>query len=389
MEVVLKRLALSPVPVLTALAFAAALTGCTSSFQTPENIQAEVSSEPLMMSKVDLNLHPLNKTVCDPFNGNNTQVMSQGVQGTLFYRTTGMPRMYKVEDYINFTKKSDKTLFFTEMNVPTRIFSEGFSTQTTGVLADDTGAKLIEYFGIKFESTLQLSENDQEGDYELALLSDDGTRLKIKDPATDSWREIINNDGDHPTRMGCTSEMIHMTRRTQIPIEAIYYQGPRQHIANILMWRKSTTAGKDTLCGATGNNYFFNPDQASVPLKPYTDLLARGWKPVAAENFWLNNTYNPCTQGTIPVISSFRTTEVLLTDVYLVWNTDVPASTQVRLINQATGEEILTAADNMLRTTHNVHVSGLKPNTTYTAQAVSISQDLGNNISAELTFTTH
>lgn len=385
----MKRLALSLVSIVAVLAFAEILTGCTSPFQTGENIDAEASSPAVGMSKVDLNIHPMNKTVCDPFNNNNTQVMTQGVQGTLYYRTSGMPRMYKVQDYIDFTKKSDKTLFFTDMNVPTRRFTEGFSTQTTGVLVDDTKNKLIEYFGIKFESTLQLGENDEEGDYELALLSDDGTRLKIKDPATDSWREIINNDGDHPTRMGCASEVIRMTRRTQIPIEAIYYQGPREHIANVLMWRKSSTAGKDSLCGANGNNYFFNPDKGSIPLKPYNDLLARGWKPVAPQNLWLNNTYNPCTQGTKPVISNFRASEVLLTDVYLSWSTDIPASTQVRLINQATGEEILTAADNMLRTNHEVHVSGLKPGTTYSAQAVSISQDLGNTLSNEIIFTTH
>jgi hypothetical protein len=377
------------VSMLTMLTFAGTLTSCTGSFQSPENIQAEVSSEALMMSKVDLNLHPMNKTVCDPFNGNNTQVMSQGVQGSLFYRTSGLPRMYKVEDYINFTKKSDKTLFFTEINVPTRNFTEGFSTQTSGLLADDTGAKLIEYFGIKFESTLQLSEADEEGDYELALLSDDGTRLKIKDPATDSWREIIDNDGDHPTRMGCSSELIHMTRRTQIPIEAIYYQGPRQHIANVFMWRKSNAVKQEILCGASGNKYFFDPDTGSSPLKPYTDLLSRGWKPVAAENFWLDNTYNPCTQGTKPVISNFHVSEVLINDIYLAWTTDIAASTQVRLINQSTGEEILTAADNLLRTTHEVHVSGLKSNTTYIAQAVSVSLDLGNSLSEEIKFTTH
>jgi hypothetical protein len=385
----MKRLALSLASIITVLAFAETLTGCTSGFSTGENITAEANSSAVGMSKVDLNLHPMNKTVCDPFNNNNTQVMTQGVQGTLFYRTSQMPRMYKVQDYIDFTKKSDKTLFFTDMNVPTRRFTEGFSTQTTGILKDDTGAKLIEYFGIKFESTLQLGENDEEGDYELALLSDDGTRLKIKDPATDTWKEIIDNDGDHPTRMGCSTQTIHMTRRTQIPIEAIYYQGPREHIANVLMWRKSATAGKDSLCGASGNEYFFHPDKASVPLKPYNDLLARGWKPVGAQNFWLNNTYNPCTEGTKPVITSFRATEILLTDVFLAWNTDIPASTQVRLINQDTGEEILTAADNMLRTTHEVHVSGLKPNTTYSAQAVSISQDLGNSLSNEIIFTTH
>lgn len=366
------------------------LTACGDLFQTEsEDIRAEASSAALMVSKVDLNRYPLNKTVCDPFNDNSTQVMTNGVLGTLYYRTSSMPRMYKVEDYINFTRKSDKTLFFADMNVPTRPFSEGFKTQTTGVLEDDTKNKLIEYFGIKFESTLQLGENDEEGDYELALLSDDGTRLKIKDPRTDTWREIIENDGDHPTKMGCAKETIRMTRRTQIPIEAIYYQGPRYHISNILMWRKSSTAGKDSACGQEGNNHFFNPDKNSEPLKPYKDLLARGWKPVGAENFWLNNTFNPCAQGTKPVITGFRATEVALTDVFLSWTTDIPASTQVRLINQATGEEILTAADNFLRTDHVVRVSGLKPNTTYSAQSVSISQDLGHSLSAVILFTTH
>src|SRR5690606_35966359 len=123
----------------------------------------------------------------------------------------------------------------------------------------DTNKKLIEYFGVKFESTLQLSDDDEEGDYELALLSDDGARLKIKDPATDSWREIINNDNNHETRMGCSSEVIRMTRRTQIPIEVVYFQGPRYHIANILMWRKSSVAGKDSSCGVYGNKHYFNP----------------------------------------------------------------------------------------------------------------------------------
>lgn len=361
---------------------------CTSQFQGGENVTATATSDAVMQSPYDLNLHPLNKTVCDPFNNNSTQVMSQGVQGTLFYKTSAMPIMSKVEDYINFTQKSDKTLFFADINVPTRPFSEGFSTQSTTVLADDTGAKLIEYFGIKFETTLQLGANDEEGDYELALLSDDGTRLKIKDPATDTWREIINSDGDHSTRMGCATETIRMTRRTQIPLELIYYQGPRYHIANVLMWRKAAVAGKDIQCGSAGNKYFFNPDNASMPLQPYNDLLARGWKPVAPENYWLNNTFNPCAEGTKPMITNFRVTEVLPTDVFLAWTTDIPASTQVRLINQTTGEEILTASDNLLRTTHTVHVSGLQPNTTYTAQAASISQDLGNSLSSEITFKT-
>lgn len=371
------------------LIIAPLLTSCTNLLSSEEGaIQAQANADAVMSSPVDLNLHPLNKTVCDPFNNNNTQVMSQGVMGTLFHLTSTMPRMNKVEDYIHLGKKSDKTLFFADINVPTRIFSEGFSTQTTGVLVDDANNKLIEYFGIKFETTLQLSEADEEGNYELALLSDDGTRLKIKDPRTDTWREILNNDEAHETRLGCSTEVLPMTRRTQIPIEVTYFQGPRFHIANVLMWRKTSVAGQDPQCGVKGSKHFFNPDQASAPMTAYNELLARGWKPIAPQNFWLDNTYNPCTQGTKPLMSRFRVTEVLSTDVFLAWTTDIPGSTQVRLINQSTGEEILTAADNLLRTQHEVHVTGLRPSTTYSAQAVSVSQDLGHSLSEEIVFTT-
>lgn len=374
------------------LAFAVTLAGCGAKFEATENIAADVASESVMAAKVNLNLHPMNKTVCDPFEeNNNTQVMTQGVQGSLFYKTSTMPIFKQVLDYMNFAKKSDKTLFFTDINVPTRMFSEGFSTQTTGVLKDDNANKLIEHFGIKFETNLQLSDSDEEGLYELALISDDGTRLKIKDPVDDTWKEIIDNDGDHETRMGCATRTIQMTRRTSLPIEIVYYQGPRFHIANILVWRKASEAGKDTACGRAGNEYFFNPNQNSAPLKPYKDLLARGWKPVAPANFWLDGSagnYNPCVEGSLPVISNFRVSEIAVMDVFLSWNTDIPASTQVRFVNQSTGEESLTAADNLLRTNHDVRISGLKPGTTYTAQAVSISQDLGKTISAEITFTT-
>jgi len=386
----MKQLAVSLLSIVMVITFAETLTGCTNFFRSGEDVGAEITSQGFMSSKVDLNLHPMNKNICDPLGGQNTtQVMTQGVQGTLFYRTSSMPIFNKVQDYIDLAQKSDKTLFFADMNVPTRLFSEGFSTQTTGVLMDDSGNKLIEYFGIKFETNLQLTETDQDGDYELALLSDDGTRLQFQDPVDNTWKEIINNDGDHPTRMGCATRTIHMDHRTNLPIQTIYYQGPRYHIANILMWRKASVAGQDPACGTSGNTYFFDPDNNSVPLKPYNDLLARGWAPVAPGNFWLNNTasYNPCVQGTPPVISNFNISESFGTDVILSWTTNIPASTQVRLVNQTTGEETLTASDNMLGTDHQVHLSGLKHGDTYNAQAVSISQDLGNAISSPLTFT--
>jgi hypothetical protein len=365
--------------------------GCSNgTFETPQDIVANITSSGVFSSKVDLNLHPMNKTVCDPFaGGNQTQVMTQGIQGSLFYKISGMADFTNVIDATTIAKKSDKTLFFTDINVPTRMFSEGFSTQTTGVLSDDDGTKLIENFGIKFESNIQLADTDEEGTYEIATLSDDGTRLKIKDPADDTWKEIINNDGQHPTRMGCATRTVQMTRRTSIPVELIYYQGPRLHISNVMMWRKSADAGKDASCGQSGNEYFFDPNHGSVALKPFNDLLARGWKVMAPANFWLNGSgnYNPCVAGTAPVITNFALGEVTLTDAFIHWTTDIPSSTQIRFVNVATGVETLTLADNMLGTDHQVHISGLDSGMTYTAQAVSISQDLGKTISDQITFT--
>ena len=375
---------------ITAFAVLGLITACGSKFDSPENIIGNSTSSGIQTSKVDLNLHPMNKTVCDPFDGGNqTQVMSQGVQGTLYYKTGAMADLQNAADYATFAKKSDKTLFFDDINVPTRLFNEGFSTQTTGVMKDDDGNKLVEYFGIKFESNIQLTADDEEGTYEISVLSDDGARLKIKDPVDDTWKEIVNNDGAHPTRMGCATRTIQMTRRTSIPMELVYYQGPRQHIANVMMWRKVSEAGKDSSCGMTGNETFFDPNHGSAPLSTYNDLLSRSWKPLVAGNFWLNGkgNYNPCVQGTVPVISDFNVGEMSFKDVALVWKTDIASSTQVRFVNQATGVETLTSSDNMLSLDHRISITGLTPGVTYTAQAVSISQDLGKAISAVITFT--
>lgn len=365
-------------------------SACVNRFQEGSHVQATDSAAAILQSKVDLNLHPMDRNVCDPFTGGSAASLEKGIQGQLFYKTSTLPIFHDVESYMNQAQKSDKTLFFADMNVPTRLFSEGFSTQTTGVLTDDSGNKLIEYFGIRFDTTIMLSANDDEGDYELALLSDDGTRLRIQNG--DGWQEIIDNDGDHPTRMGCSSQILHMTHNTPLITEVDYYQGPRYHIANVLMWRKASVAGQDPACGNLGNNLFFDPNNNSTPMQAYNDLLSRGWKVLTPDNFFVNQStaYNPCVQGTPPVISGFQIqiTDSIRTDAYFDWTTDIPASSQIRLINQSSGAEILTSSDNLLRTSHQVHVTGLTPGTTYQAQAVSVSQDLGTSMSAPLTFTT-
>lgn len=351
----------------------------------------------LQKSEFDINAYPLNKLVCDPFNGDETPSPKHGIKSGLWFRGLNQPAYSKVMDYINKSTKSEQSLFFNSINVPTRVFSTGFPLESGGLVKDDSGKQLIEYFAMKYSSQITLSDNDDEGTYELALLSDDGSILNIKEPSIIGilpydWTTLINNDGDTPTRMKCSSKVIDFKKGKKLPIELFYYQGPRYHIANMLIWRKATQAGKDTLCNQSGNKLFFDPDQNSKPLA-WHDLELRGWKVLAPENYLLPEedqiqsnpsgdvNYNACYQGEIPVISDFKTVEVLSTDISFSWNTDIPATGLLMITNLDTGEKITTQTDNLLRTNHFIMITGLMPQTNYRFQAVSVSNTLGRAIS--------
>jgi hypothetical protein len=348
----------------------------------------DAAGQALKSSQYNVNLHPMNKTVCDPWGGGGTGGLQKGLKASLFYRGIGMPRYYSAQEYVDKTVASAQSLFMSDLNVPTRMFSEGFSTQTSGVVKDDAGNKLIEYFGLKFETVLKLRADQNEGSYELGTLADDGIIVKAKVDGV--WKTIINNDGDHPTQMGCAASALNLNRDSAIPLEITYYQGPRYHIANVLMMREPANIGKDQECGKLGNTYYFDPNNQSVPLAPYQGLLARGWAPISADNFYLpgQESYNPCAPGTNPVISNFAVREVLSNDVLVNWTTDIDSTTQVLVTEVSTGVQTLTSADNLLRTSHNVQVSGLQPGTTYTLQAISISADMGKTMSSAITVTT-
>lgn len=376
----------------TLLLLSAAMTLSACNLKTGfGEIKADAQDESglsLKSSNYNVNLHPMNKTVCDPWGGGGANQLDKGIKASLFYRGAGMPRYYSAQEYVDKTVASTQQLFMADLNVPTRMFSEGFATQINSVVKDDAGNKLIEYFGLKFETVLKLKADQPEGNYELGTLADDGIVVKAKIDGV--WKTLINNDGDHPTQMGCASSVINMTRDSAIPLEVTYYQGPRYHIANVLMWRQSDDAGKDSQCRKSGNEYFFNPNKQSVPLAAYQGLLARGWSPISADNFYLpgKEAYNPCVPGTAPVISGFRVNEVLSNDMILTWSTDIESTTQVLVTEVSTGVQTLTSADNLLRLDHRVVVSGLQPGTAYQVQAISISADMGKTMSEPLTVTT-
>lgn len=365
------------------------LTATTACLNSKNGQTTEVANQPEQgpLAVFDTNIYPINKVVCDPFDP-GTPGPNDGLIAQLYYRGQGQNRWYSTTDFLNQGQKSQQKLFFSALNVPTRVFAMGFPSETGASVRDDAGNVLNEYFALSFSSVLKLAPQDEEGEYEFALLSDDGAMMYVRDSAG-NYQPIVSNDGDHPTRLGC-GQKIQMTRESELVVKLDYYQGPRYHISLIPMWRKvtaSTTA--EPRCGQTGNNLFFDYNNNSQPQPAYNELLARGWKPIHADNWNLPGyaIFNPCTPGTLPTISNLNLAVNVEGFVAFAWNTDIPATSQLLIKNMTTGEETLTTADNRLRVSHYITTTILSVGTTYEVRAISISADYGKAISNPITFT--
>ncbi|MES2769183.1 MAG: hypothetical protein V4596_08560 [Bdellovibrionota bacterium] len=341
------------------------------------------------LSKFDVNMYSLNKLVCDPFDGGPSNPTDpnygRGLKANLYYLRDDQPRYQHVADYINSGMRADQFLFFTQLNVPTRMFNIGFPTESGSLVKRDDGQVLQEYFALRLSSVIHLGPDDEPGDYELAILSDDGAIMRLRG-SDGQYQTVVDNDGDHPTKMGCGST-ITMTRETQKLMQFDYYQGPRYHISVIPMWRKKVAGqAAEPRCGQSGNNLFFN-ENTSAPQAAYNDLLSRGWKPLDMDNYSLpvSTIFNPCEPGVAPVISNFTMEDNFDGVVIARWTTDIPATSQLRYVDMTTGTEELTDADNELRTEHEVVVMALKPGRQYLFQGVSISDSYGKTLSAPIT----
>ncbi len=356
--------------------FAMILMGCTK----------VVERAPSDLSLFDVNLYSLNKLVCDPFDGGPSHPSNpdfgSGLKANLFYLRDDQPRYQYVKDYINSGVQADQFLFFTSLNVPTRMFDTGFPTESGSLIKRDDGSILHEYFGLRLSTVLHLGPDDEEGTYELAILSDDGAIWKLRGD-DGNYEIVVDNDGDHPTQMGCSDHELTMTRDTEKLMQFEYYQGPRYHISVIPMWRKKVAGQQpEAECGKSGNNYFFK-ESDSTPKQPYKDLLARGWKPLTKENYSLpvSTIFNPCQPGQPPQIFEFAVEDMVDGLVIARWMTDMPATSQLKIVDMVTGEETLTEADNQLRYYHEVEARALKSGREYSFQGVSISDSYGITLS--------
>jgi hypothetical protein len=115
------------------------------------------------------------------------------------------------------------------------------------------------------------------------------------------YSAYINSNRYNSSRLACAVQSITFNRDSKIPLRLDYFQGPRTHIALVLLWRPVASDDPDQFtdpaCGLYGNNYFFDSTQVpSVPQDPWIELLSRGWKVLGPANYLLPEQFasNPC-----------------------------------------------------------------------------------------------
>ncbi len=364
-------------------------------------------------------------TVCNPW-GDDATASNRGIVGRLTYMPPGicadengaaLPSRPKLaSSYLDLGTAVDVTLFFSRLFVPTRFFDRGFETQDGTLITNASGNTLYEWFGVELLTQLKLSPGDEEGDYQLAVLSDDGSVVYLDTPTGPV--SLINNDGEHATKMGCADTPIHLSYDTKVPIKIQYYQGPRFHISLVMMWRKwpdgSRTVPGDAnweyrddanrkLCGQSGgapygysnNTYYFTSGNAgqpaATPTSKYYEMLANGWKVLENQNYALVDEIqsNPCRPTEEPLmISGVTIVDILQTSATVSWITNLESDSRAIVRNAATGAIVGEVYDDNMTLNHSVIMMGLISNTLYSVEVVSTTAGGQSATSSQFAFKT-
>ncbi len=234
-------------------------------------------------------------TVCDPFTDPGSLDPSYGIHGSIHYLTSDQPHYRSALDYLHFGHDEGVDLYLNSINVPTRNFRQGFQTHSGLQLTLPDGAPLIEYFSVHADTELALASGDAPGDYQLAMLSDDGSLLT----PSGAPQPLVDDDGVHATKMECATTPVHFAdANSTYPVHLDYFQGPRYSIAWVILWRpwpSNPAEVRDPLCGKWDTTSFFNPATSpSTPGPDYLALVRRGWKPPTSANYKLQSGSNPC-----------------------------------------------------------------------------------------------
>ncbi len=197
--------------------------------------------------------------ICDAFStkdGANKCSVKNGLVGSLHYfnltykadgSVANPPSFsYEVDRYLKEATKSSRVMFLSALNIATVGFDKGFFYDGK-VLTNDQGNKITEHFALDLYSSLKARSAEEAGQYQLVLLSDDGSVLDIaqdqffdaaKHPTAYSYSKFVDNDGGHQPRVACGTKALSVRSDQAVPIRLKYFQGPRFHISISLFWKK-------------------------------------------------------------------------------------------------------------------------------------------------------
>ena len=222
--------------------------------------------------------------ICDPFGSGTGGSPDNGLAATLTYIPADQASYNMTLDQFLPGKSNvvqiANTVFLSNLDKPTTYFNDGFQDDQGTYLKNSDGDNLIEYFALFIAGKIKLKSSDPEGEYEFAVLSDDGAILQFKQNG--AWNKHIDNDNTHADKLGCTAQSVNLKHGDSLPLELGYFQAPRYYITLSLYWRNTHIGENEPFCGGAISNA--------------TDFAARGWKLLDDGNFFLpdNVTENPC-----------------------------------------------------------------------------------------------
>jgi len=234
-----------------------------------------------------------------------------GLTGSLAYDPNGNTSTdFNLASIMKNSTAISSNIFMSELNVPTRSWTEGFQTTSGQQLdAPNSSTPLIQFFTMSFNSKLRLAAYDQPGLKQFAVLSDDGAIFYLDQG--NGLAPVVNNDGLNASVLGCAKNTVWMGHGIDYPMHLDYFQGPQVRIALMLLWRDipdefgtgeqnspilNPSSLSDPGCGQGNDPYWFDGSKIpSVPTSNWDALRARGWEVVPAVNFILpGQEPNPC-----------------------------------------------------------------------------------------------
>lgn len=242
--------------------------------------------------------------VCDPFTNEPMNSSVNGLQATLKFKDSHKKWIYSVNQILFCGKKAPADFYFNRVFVPTMNWDSGFTMPDGTVLKDKQGSVVIDAFAMKMKTRVVLRDDQEEGYYQFALLSNDGARASIKHKNIPFLINIVNDDGVHETKFTCSCFGVFMKKGKPVDLVIKFMQKNAPTMTNILVWRKLPDpkkkkhfikATKPEVCGLKGDDKFFELN-TGVNKEGFNQILMAGFKPLDSSNFLLpkEGQTNPC-----------------------------------------------------------------------------------------------